>query len=387
MNNDFNKVLFLVGEVVEDYEGMVSLQGFQSLGFEVHAANPGLKSGEAVSTIIQPVDHSQQKFVESNPGYKFFLNYNFDEINENDYIALIISGVSVESLKSSKRVIEIARHFLEKGKLVATLRNGALIFQDTELLKGRILTGSEECATELKKIAEFKQVKITECVRDGNLVSAAAWTANTDFYRECLKVLNRPITDSKAKRVLMILRDQVESYEFIVPFQVLSIFGHKMDVVSPNKKKGEFATSDTFNLDLVTNEFTVLHSHDVYLNYSFADVKAEEYDALLIPGNAESENLKYYDEVSVITKHFLETGKLIGTICNGGVSLTNSNLIDLVKGREVTTWRDFSNYLIEGGVKYIETDSEICVDKNIVSANAWPVQHLFVSKILEFLSK
>ncbi len=41
------------------------------------------------------------------------------------------------------------------------------------------------------------------------------------------------------KRILMLAGDFVEDYEIMVPFQMLLMVGHKVDVVSPGKKDGE----------------------------------------------------------------------------------------------------------------------------------------------------
>ncbi|NLI26336.1 MAG: protease, partial [Acetobacter sp.] len=41
------------------------------------------------------------------------------------------------------------------------------------------------------------------------------------------------------KRILILAGDFVEDYEIMVPFQMLLMVGHHVDVVSPGKKAGE----------------------------------------------------------------------------------------------------------------------------------------------------
>jgi Putative intracellular protease/amidase len=46
------KILFLVGDYVEDYEVMVPFQALAALGYQVHAVCPGKKAGEFVRTAV-----------------------------------------------------------------------------------------------------------------------------------------------------------------------------------------------------------------------------------------------------------------------------------------------------------------------------------------------
>jgi len=41
------------------------------------------------------------------------------------------------------------------------------------------------------------------------------------------------------KKILMIVGDYVEDYEAMVPYQILTMVGHKVDTVCPNKKPGD----------------------------------------------------------------------------------------------------------------------------------------------------
>ena len=83
-------ILMLVGDFVEDYEAMVPFQALQVLGHVVHAVCPGKKAGEKVRTAVHDFEGDQT--YSEKPGHNFALNATFDEIDANQYDALVIPG-------------------------------------------------------------------------------------------------------------------------------------------------------------------------------------------------------------------------------------------------------------------------------------------------------
>ena len=83
-------------------------------------------------------------------------------------------------------------------------------------------------------------------------------------------------------KVLMITGDFVEDYENMVPFQALLAMGHDVDAVCPGKKSGESIATSIHDFEGFQT-YTEKRGHNFELNASFADIKAEEYDALYLP--------------------------------------------------------------------------------------------------------
>src|SRR5260370_570120 len=107
-------ILMLVGDYVEDYEVMVPFQALLMVGHTVHAVCPGKKSGDHVRTAIHDFEGDQT--YSENRGHNFPLNGTFDQINPEDYDAVVIpGGRAPEYLRLNPRVIEIVRHF-KKGQ-------------------------------------------------------------------------------------------------------------------------------------------------------------------------------------------------------------------------------------------------------------------------------
>ena len=86
-----------------------------------------------------------------------------------------------------------------------------------------------------------------------------------------------------AKKILMLVGDFVEDYEVMVPFQALQMVGHTVHAVCPGKKSGEYVRTAVHDFE-GDQTYSEKPGHNFTLNAAFDDVKAEEYDALVIPG-------------------------------------------------------------------------------------------------------
>ena len=90
-----------------------------------------------------------------------------------------------------------------------------------------------------------------------------------------------------AKKILFLVGDFAEDYEVMVPFQALTMVGHVVHAVCPGKKAGEKIKTAIHDFE-GDQTYTEKPGHNFVLNASFAEVKAEGYDALMIAGVGES---------------------------------------------------------------------------------------------------
>src|SRR6476619_1346836 len=86
-----------------------------------------------------------------------------------------------------------------------------------------------------------------------------------------------------AKKILMLVGDFVEDYEVMVPFQALSMVGHNVHTVCPGKKAGDKVRTAVHDFE-GDQTYSEKPGHNFALNHTFADVKPDAYDALVIPG-------------------------------------------------------------------------------------------------------
>ncbi|HSI48963.1 MAG TPA: DJ-1/PfpI family protein [Ideonella sp.] len=185
-----------------------------------------------------------------------------------------------------------------------------------------------------------------------------------------------------AKKILMLCGDYGEDYETMVPFQALQAVGHTVHAVAPDKKAG-----DTVILAIHDFEGAQTYSekpgHRFALNATFADVKPEQYDALVIPGGRAPEYLRMNARVVEITRHFLKADKPIAAVCHGAQLLAATGMI---KGRIVSAYPACQVEVELAGAEYkgIAMDAAV-TDRNLVTAPAWPAHPAWISQFLTVL--
>lgn len=185
-----------------------------------------------------------------------------------------------------------------------------------------------------------------------------------------------------AKRILMIVGDFVEDYEVMVPFQALTMVGHVVHAVCPNKGAG--ATVRTAIHDFEGDQtYSEKPGHGFRLNADFATIDPASYDALLIPGGRAPEYLRLDSRVLEVAKHFGQTSKPIAAICHGLQLLAAA---DMLRGKTCTAYPACAPEveLAGGTFKAIEVDDAIR-DGNLVTAPAWPAHPKWLALFLDVL--
>lgn len=187
------RILFLVGDYVEDYEVMVPFQALTMLGYDVAAACPGKTAGESVRTAVHDFDGDQT--YSEKPGHNFRLNATFAELDPAAYDALVIpGGRAPEYLRLNPRVLEIVRHFDGAGKPIASLCHGLLVLAAAGVLKGRTCTAYPACGPDVTAAGgQYVEIPVDQAHVDGNLVTAPAWPAHPAWLRAFVGVLGATI--------------------------------------------------------------------------------------------------------------------------------------------------------------------------------------------------
>lgn len=184
------------------------------------------------------------------------------------------------------------------------------------------------------------------------------------------------------KKILFLTGDFAEDYETMVPFQMLQMVGHEVHAVCPDKKKGQ--TIKTAIHDFEGDQtYTEKPGHNFQLNYSFDDVKPENYDAIAIAGGRAPEYLRLNKRVIEIVKHFAEKDKPIAAVCHGIQILTAANV---VKGKRLTAYPAVGPEVTLAGGEYVNVDAtEAVVDGKLVTSPAWPGHAKWIAAFLKVL--
>lgn len=183
------KILMIVGDYGEDYEIMVPYQSLQMVGHQVDAVCPKKEAGEKIITAVHD-DGGAQTFDEK-PGHKFTLNASFNEIEPEQYDALLLpGGRAPEYLRTYSKVIEYINHFINEEKPIAAVCHAMQLLIATGKMDGRNCT----CVKEVKADAESAGVSWNdETTIDKNLVTAQTWEDHPEWLAEFLSILGTEI--------------------------------------------------------------------------------------------------------------------------------------------------------------------------------------------------
>jgi protease I len=184
------------------------------------------------------------------------------------------------------------------------------------------------------------------------------------------------------KKILMLVGDYVEDYEVMVPFQALQMVGHTVHAACPDKKAGDTVRTAVHDFD-GAQTYSEKPGHNFAVNANFADIRAEDYDALVIPGGRAPEYLRLNGQVLAMVRHFAEAGKPIASICHGAQILTAANVI---RGRRINGYPAVGPEIALAGAEYVELPWEgALVDGHFVTAPAWTAHPAWLAKFLELL--
>ena len=186
-------ILMIVGDYVEDYEVMVPFQALLMVGHTVHAVCPGKKSGEFVRTAIHDFE-GDQTYSEKR-GHNFALNATFDQIEPEEYDALVLpGGRAPEYIRLNPRVIEIVRHFSKTNKPIAAVCHAAQILAAADVVRGKKCSAYPAVGPDVTQAGgTYVSLAMTEAIVDGNLVTAPAWPAHPAWLAKFLAILGTRI--------------------------------------------------------------------------------------------------------------------------------------------------------------------------------------------------
>ena len=185
-----------------------------------------------------------------------------------------------------------------------------------------------------------------------------------------------------AKKILMLVGDFVEDYEVMVPFQALQMVGHTVHAVCPDKEAGETVRTAVHDFE-GDQTYSEKPGHNFALNATFADVKAEAYDALVIPGGRAPEYIRLNEDVLSIVRHFAEADKPIAAICHGAQVLAAAGVLD---GKACSAYPAVGPDVAGAGGEYVDIPvNEAHVDGKLVTAPAWPAHPDWLAKFLDVL--
>jgi protease I len=155
----------------------------------------------------------------------------------------------------------------------------------------------------------------------------------------------------RGKRIAALVEDGFEQVELTGPKQALEQAGARVEVVSPRPDKVMGWQHTTWG-----DEFAV--------DRRLEEAKAEDYDALLLPGGVMNpDRLRANQRAVEFVKQFAVVAKPIAAICHGPWTLIEAGA---VRGRRMTSWPSLRSDLRNAGAQWV--DEECVVDNGLVTS-------------------
>jgi protease I len=178
------------------------------------------------------------------------------------------------------------------------------------------------------------------------------------------------VESTKGKRVAFLATDGVEQVELTEPWQAVKDVGAKPELIS--LKSGKI---QCMNHDEKSDAFPVDHL--------VADVSAEDYDALVLPGGVLNPDTLRMNETAVdFVRDFFKQGKPVAAICHGPWMLVEA---DVVVGRTLTSFPSIKTDIRNAGGTWV--DKEVVVDQGLVTSRSPHDLPAFNAKLIEEIAE
>lgn len=172
----------------------------------------------------------------------------------------------------------------------------------------------------------------------------------------------------KDRKVAVLATDGYEQSELTEPIKALKEQGATVHVIAPNEGQIKGWTNGNWG-----------DSVDVDSTIKSAIGRADEYDALLLPGGVMNPDaLRMREDATTFVREFFKAGKPVGAICHGPQILIDCGVLD---GREVTSYPSIKNDLKNAGARWV--DMEVCCDQALVTSRTPDDLPAFNKKLIE----
>jgi protease I len=155
----------------------------------------------------------------------------------------------------------------------------------------------------------------------------------------------------KGKKVAILVTDGFEQVELTEPRKALDAAGAQTSIVSPKKDK-------------VRGWKFTDWGEELKVDVPLAQAKADEFDALLLPGGVMNPDTLRMDQTAVdFASAFFKAGKPVASICHGPWMVIETGA---AIGRRIAAWPSLKTDLTNAGAEWV--DEEVCVDGNLVTS-------------------
>lgn len=151
----------------------------------------------------------------------------------------------------------------------------------------------------------------------------------------------------KGKKVALLVEDLYQELEVWYPLLRLREEGAEVTVVGSGSSK----------------EHTSKFGYPVQVDKFAHEVKAAQFDAVVIPGGYAPDLMRRYPAMVSLVREAAQQDKVVAAICHGGWMLASA---EVVHGKTVTAFFAIKDDLVHAGAKFV--DEEVAVDGKIITS-------------------
>ncbi len=166
------------------------------------------------------------------------------------------------------------------------------------------------------------------------------------------------------KKIAILIEDNYQDLEVWYPILRLREAGHEVVSVEPRHQK----------------QYKGKWGYPIDVDKSIGEVKARDFDAVVIPGGWAPDKLRMSKQVLDFVSALYKQGKVVASICHGGWVLASAGIC---KGKTLTSYIAIKDDLVNAGAKFL--DQEVVVDGNLITSRKPDDLPAFCRAILEKL--
>ena len=166
-----------------------------------------------------------------------------------------------------------------------------------------------------------------------------------------------------ATTILIITGDGGESYETLYAVHRFREAGCEARIAAPSRKRLHLVMHD---FEPGWDTYIERPGYQVESDLTFADVRVEDYDAVLLLGGRAPEYLRNDARVLAIVREFHERGKWVFAICHGIQVLITAGLAN---GANMTCYEHVRYEVESGGGTWCS--DQACRDGKVVTGQTW----------------
>jgi protease I len=170
----------------------------------------------------------------------------------------------------------------------------------------------------------------------------------------------------EGKRIAILAENMYQEMELWVPYYRMKEEGAEVKVVG-----GGGATS-----------YTSKHGYPVRVDVQAEQVKAVEFDAVIVPGGYAPDLMRRHSPMVALVRDATQQGKVVAAICHAGWMLVSAGVL---KGRKATSFFSIKDDLVAAGAAW--QDTEVVVDGNLITSRKPDDLPAFCRAIISALAK